>query len=185
LDLAVLPEGNILNIADGKIMLKVMGSLNYPSPAVIGDTVYFIGARSSAVKVTLDEKGTLKYDLVWMEDLEGEFCVTGLIYEGLVYTANNDGVLFIHDAKTGARVFADMIAEKTGGLIYGGFVLAGKYIVFTNEGGKTCLMNPGQKFDPVAINELEGKGGATPVFEGSLMYTRAGDYLYCIAKKKD
>jgi len=43
-------------------------------------------------------------------------------------------------------------------------------------------MNPGKTFDPVSVNQLDGKAGATPVFDGDKLYTRAGDYLYCIGK---
>ncbi|MEI7905259.1 MAG: PQQ-binding-like beta-propeller repeat protein [Candidatus Firestonebacteria bacterium] len=182
-DLAVLPDGTLLNIADGTVALKVTGSLNYPSPLVLGDTIYFVGSRLSAVKVFIDEKGALKQELLWADGIEGELCSTGLIYNGLIYAASNDGGFFVYDAKNGTKINQEFIGEKINSPIYGGIVLAGKYIAFSNEAGKTCLANPGKKFDPVSVNELEGSSGSTPVFEGDKVYLRAGSYLYCIGAK--
>jgi hypothetical protein len=67
---------------------------------------------------------------------------------------------------------------------------AGKYIYLMDNQGLTIVLQPGRQYKEVAQNVLEeskeGKAQeqmvSTPIFEGSRMYYRSPNYLYCIGQ---
>lgn len=59
------------------------------------------------------------------------------------------------------------------------------FIVFAakvcSDTGKTIVFKPGALPEEVATNEIEGFR-STPVFEGTRMYVRGLEHLYCIGR---
>ena len=133
--------------------------------------------------------------------MDARYLSSPVYHEGLVYGMNSDGVLSVVDVEKKQVVYQKMldldwmIVNGPGrGGVGASLALAGKYIyLFGNQG--TCLViRPGRKYDPVAKNVIEqissleaspSRGRleqmiSCPVAEGTRLYIRQTDRLYCI-----
>jgi hypothetical protein len=120
-----------------------------------------------------------------------------LCYDGLVYSISESGGLVAVDARTKKEHYwarPELCASYTW-TAYPGVsaspTLAGENIYLFGDAGAAVVMKPGREYQPLARNALvdnmTGQGGldylSTPFFDGSNMYYRSGNYLYCIGEK--
>jgi hypothetical protein len=125
------------------------------------------------------------------------FVASPLLADGLIYQMTEGGGLFVNDAATGELVYRKVLPFKPH-TEYWGWAgastspsLAGKYIYLMDNQGNTLVLQPGRKYKEVSQNILEdmkeGKNQeqnvSTPIFEGSRMYYRTPNYLFCIGDK--
>ncbi|HEV7406673.1 MAG TPA: PQQ-binding-like beta-propeller repeat protein [Chthoniobacteraceae bacterium] len=133
--------------------------------------------------------------------MDARYLSSPVYHEGLVYCMNSDGVLSVVDVEQKQVVYQKlldldwMIVNGPGRCGVGSsLTLAGKYIyAFGNQG--TCLViRPGRQYDPVAKNVIEqissleaspSRGRleqmiSCPVAEGTRLYVRQTDRLYCL-----
>ena len=130
-----------------------------------------------------------------------------LLYNGLAYLVNEEGVLFVMDAAKGEIVYQKVLdlapmpagyascAVETG--CAASPTLGGKHIFIWDNQGATIVIEPGRVFKQVARNRIEQfwyRGGrdnkrelplqestaSCPVFEGNRLYFRGEVNLYCI-----
>ena len=59
---------------------------------------------------------------------------------------------------------------------------AGGNIYISNDSGSVAIMAPGIEQKILAVNMIDGRSGATPVFEGTKLFLRVGEEIYCIGK---
>jgi hypothetical protein len=124
------------------------------------------------------------------------FVASPLLAEGLIYNLTEGGGLLVNDAATGELVYRKVLPMKPKTEYWGWAgasaspTQAGKYIYLMDNQGLTIVLQPGRQYKEVAQNVLEeSKDGkaqeqmvSTPVFEGSRMYYRTPNYLYCIGQ---
>jgi hypothetical protein len=124
------------------------------------------------------------------------FVASPLYVDGLIYQVTQGGGLLVNDAASGDLVYRKVLPLKprTQYWNWAGCstspTLAGKYIYLMDNQGTTLVIQPGREYRELARNFLgESKGGkeqaqmvSTPVFEGTRMYYRTPEYLYCIGK---
>ena len=122
------------------------------------------------------------------------YVASPLFVDGLVYQVTEGGGLTVNDANSGEIVYRKVLPmkPKTEYWNWAGVsaspTLAGKYIYLMDNQGTTIVLQPGPKYKEVSINILEesrdGKAQdqnvSTPVFEGTRMYYRTPNLLYCI-----
>lgn len=135
-----------------------------------------------------------------------------LYNDGLLYVVGNWGKFSVTDMQTSTLVysmkapfeFRNGFHRKTYGTGIGaGIVMAGSYIYITDNAGCTLVLEPGREFKLVSKNNLDymhpkGWEGwerghwegprheitlSTLVFEGSRVYLRGEQNLYCIGEK--
>jgi outer membrane protein assembly factor BamB len=138
------------------------------------------------------------------------FIASSPLYDnGLLYLVNVKGRLYVVDVKEDKVVyitkppfdFKNPASRKTFGMGLGSSVtLAGKYIYIIDSAGCTIVMEPGREYKQVAKNNIdetvpEGwepghsmgahheQTEASPVFEGSRIYIRGEQYMYCVGEK--
>ena len=177
----LMPRGCIVNPEDGKKAASVDGA-DYASPFVSGDTFYFAGSNAAAFKASLDDKGALKTEKLWELQIQGEQVSSPIVYDGLFYSVTDDALLLVLDAKTGDKKLEANIGEKINPPFFAGLKAAGGNIYIANDSGTVALMAPGieQKF--LFTNAIDGRSGATPVFEGTKLFLRVGEEIFCIGK---
>ena len=129
----------------------------------------------------------------------GWYTASPLYHEGLVYCLSEDGVLNVVDAEKQEIVYQrqlDLDLEMVhGGMARGGAcsspALAGKYIYIFGNHGAGVVIEPGRSFRQVARNRIENGTmyphvtASCPVFEGTRLYLRTSDSLYCIGAEED
>jgi hypothetical protein len=125
------------------------------------------------------------------------YVASPLFYDGLLYQVTQGGGLTVNDASNGALVYRKVLPlkPKTEYWNWAGVscspTLAGKLIYLMDNQGTTVVLQPGKAYKEVQQNLIEeSKDGksqeqnvSTPIFEGSRMYYRTPNYLYCIADK--
>ena len=122
------------------------------------------------------------------------FVASPLFLDGLIYNVTEGGGLFVNDAATGELVYRKVLAmkPKTEYWNWAGVsaspTAAGKFVYLMDNQGTTIVLQPGPKYKEVSLNVVEeSKDGkaqeqnvSTPIFEGTWMYYRSPNYLYCI-----
>ena len=111
---------------------------------------------------------------------------TPLIHDGLIYTITRRGHFSAYDAKDGREVFQEKLllakTEKQPNGAYASPTLAGKFVYLMGMDGSIVVVKPGRKYEQVARNTVEHSLRSTPVFEGTRMYVRAPERLYCFGR---
>ena len=125
------------------------------------------------------------------------FCASPLFVDGIVYRICSGGGLIVNDATTGEILYRKILPMKprTAYWAWGGAStcpsLAGKNIYLMDNQGTTVIIQPGREYKELAVNHIDdsrdGKEQvqnlANPFFEGSRIYYRSPNFLYCIGEK--
>jgi outer membrane protein assembly factor BamB len=96
-----------------------------------------------------------------------------------LYFANDEGVAFCLNAKTGEPVWK----ERLGGPCTASPVLIEGNLFFCAENGKVEVIAANPKFNRVAVNTLKDGCKASPAAVGDELFIRTFTHLYCIGKK--
>lgn len=186
-DVVVTPKGQIVRVADGKILAKDLGLCGYTSPLLVGGTVYFIDCDMLAVQLPAKAGEQVEGRELWIGGLEGDFFASPLIHEGRIYAVDRVANYYVIDAASGKILLKQTLelapaGRREGPNIYPSICLAGKHIFVGNDAGESLLLEPGEKPTVVAANALPSGSGGTPTFCGKRMYIRGGKLLYCIGE---
>ena len=106
------------------------------------------------------------------------FC-SPVVHDGLIYAANDQGILSVLDAATGKSVYEERL--NLGGSIYPSISLAGDYLFVSSDNGSTVVLKPGREYKEVGRNKLE-PFRSSMVFEGKRLYVRTEKNLFCIGE---
>ena len=96
-----------------------------------------------------------------------------------LYFANDEGVAFCLNAKTGEQVWKERLADKC----TASPVLADGNLIFCCETGKVEVIAADPKFNRVAVNTLGDGCKASPAAVGDALLIRTFTHLYCVGKK--
>ena len=191
-DLVVTPNGDCVRVADGRILARELGKMEYPSPVVHKDIVYFVGQPTVAVKLEVLGSEAVRPERLWeSDDVEGAFYASPVHHDGVLYCVSNQGVLYALDAKTGKIEYRkELEIPSASGMpgmeaanVYGSLTMAGRHLLLTNDVGDTLVLAPGRAFQDEFHNYLDKGSGATAVAEGRLLLLRCSKKLYCIGSK--
>ena len=128
------------------------------------------------------------------------FTVASPLYvDGIVYSVEMGGGLVAVDTRAGRGLFRTYLDgyNRYHRYLYGvaaSPTLAGKHIYITDDAGYTHILQPGPQFRELKSSVLENihlssQGGnpckqecfyTSPFFEGTRLYLRGEEYLYCI-----
>ncbi|MGA2616773.1 MAG: PQQ-binding-like beta-propeller repeat protein [Thermoguttaceae bacterium] len=147
-DVVVTPKGQIVRIADGKILATGLGPCGYTSPVVLGGVVYCIDRDMSAVQLPKESGERIEGRELWAAELEGEFFASPLIHDGRIYAVDRSANYFVIDAASGKTLLKTTLelapaGRADGPNIYTSLCLAGKHIFVGNDAGQSMLLEPG------------------------------------------
>lgn len=101
-----------------------------------------------------------------------------LYYDGLVYMANDVGVLSAVDAKTGERVWQ----ERVDGVFSASPVGGGGHVYFLSESGDTVVVQGGRTPKIVARNSVGERALASPALSNGRLFLRTDEHLIAIGQ---
>ena len=192
-DVLFTPMGDCVRVSDGKILAEELGKAKYVTPAVLdGGIVVYASPPAVALKLPAKAADTVKPTRLWEnEDIEGEFFASPVCHDGLIYTASNEGVLYVLDAKTGKIAWQkELDIPSAGGKmgaepanLYPSLALVGKHILLGNDTGTTLVLVPGREYKALSRNVLDKGCGSCLVPDGKQLFLRSGKRLYCIGAK--
>src|SRR5262245_10677911 len=102
-----------------------------------------------------------------------------VIHEGLLYAANDQGILTALETATGKVVYEQRLNHE--GSIYPSLSLAGNHLYASSERGMTAVVQLGREFKVLARNNLEPFRSSL-VFEDKRVYVRTEKNLYCVGE---
>jgi len=118
---------------------------------------------------------------VWKIATGAPYCSSLLYYDGIVYMANDVGVLTAVAAATGDRVWQ----ERVDGVFSASPVAGGGHVYFLGEGGETVVVKAGAKDRPPAIvasNALGERAIASPAISNGQIFIRTDKHVFAIGR---
>ena len=131
--------------------------------------------------ISLPAGKTSNDNIVWSVDRDGPYIPTPLLYRGVVYSLNNNGVLNTFDAMTGERLYRGRVGP--GGAFSASPIAADGRLYFANEDGQVYVVRAGKEYVQIAVNEMAEPITATPAIADGLMVVRTARAVYGIGTR--
>jgi outer membrane protein assembly factor BamB len=138
------------------------------------------GARGD---ITLETDKTSSAAIPWSRAGRGTYMPTPLIYDGLVYALNNDGVFDAYDVQTGEEIYRQRLKHLGSGFSASPVAADGR-IYLSNEDGEIIVIAAGRKFREIATNSMGELLMATPALSDGVMYVRSPAALSAIGTRR-
>jgi outer membrane protein assembly factor BamB len=180
-DVILTPNGAMVRAQDGKVLADRLGSCGANSPVLHDGIVYYVHGPANAIRLPESVDGPVKIPAMWKSRVKGGgyWFSSPVVHEGLLYAANDQGLLTVLDADTGKPVYEERL--DLGGTTYPSISLAGKHIYVSSDNGTTVVLEPGREYKELARNKLEPFRSSL-VFVGQRVYIRTAKNLYCIGQ---
>ena len=114
----------------------------------------------------------------WLVATGAPYVSSLVLYQGLIYMANDAGVASCFDAKTGEKVWQ----ARTEGVFSASPVAGDGKVYLMSETGETIVLKAGREFQVLAHNDIEERLVASPAISGGQLFMRTDNYLFCIGK---
>jgi hypothetical protein len=163
------------------------GDAPAPTPVIANDLIYLNSAHGSfspifVIKpdakgdITLDGESTKNQYIVWSIKRGGAYMQTPLIYEGLLYNLQVNGLLTCFDALTGEIKYKESLKEA----FSASAIAADGKVYFSSEAGNVYVIKAGPEYNLIAKNNLNDNCMATPAISGNLLFFRTQHYVIAI-----
>ena len=116
--------------------------------------------------------------VVWSVATGAPYVSSLLYYDGVVYMANDVGVLTAVDASNGQRLWQ----ERVDGVFSASPVGGGGHVYFVAENGDTVVVKSGRSPQVVARNAVGERMLASPAIAGGRLFLRTDDHVIAIGK---
>ena len=116
--------------------------------------------------------------VIWTVATGAPYVSSLLHYDGIVYMANDVGVLTGVDAATGERVWQ----QRVDGVFSASPVAGAGHVYFVSENGDTIVMKAGRTPQIVARNSIGERALASPAISNGRLFLRTDDHLIAIGK---
>ena len=100
-----------------------------------------------------------------------------LLYGGVLYMVNDNGIITILNPDTGALIKQGRLTGAPGPH-FSSPTAAGGHVYFSSEAGAIVVVKPGEDLTPLAVNDLKEETYATPAFAAGRIYVRTTRALY-------
>ncbi len=165
-----------------------------PTPLYFGDQFLIASGRQPerpifAVKagsrgdLTLPEGKTSNDAVAWSRTGRGSYMPTPLLYKGLLYVLNNNGLFDCYDWKTGEEIYRQRLPVVGSGFSASPVAADGK-IYLSNEDGDMLVIAAGRKFEVLGTNSMGELLMATPALSEGVMYVRSAQSLSAVGRKR-
>ena len=152
------------------------------SPVVWDDMIYAPTRVRPMLALKAGGRGdVLASHVVWKSD-NGPDVPTPVTDGQYVYIVNDQGIVYVHDAKTGELVYGQQRIQP--GTYSASPVLADGKIYVTNEAGLTTVFKTGPTFELVAENALDDYCLSSPAISDGQIFIRTAGYLYAIGQRR-
>ena len=150
-----------------------------PSPVFHDGVIYASRGYRSGPYMALRPGGTgdvTDTRTVWSVATGAPYVSSLLYYDGVLYMANDVGVLTAIDAATGAKLWQ----ERVDGVFSASPIAGGGHVYFVSENGDTVVVKAGRSPQIVGRNALGERAVASPAASNGRIFIRTDNYLFCI-----
>src|SRR5262249_47134788 len=162
-------NGGMVRASDGKLLADRLGSCGANSPVLHDGTVYYVRGQANAIRLPDSVTEAVKIPPLWKGNVKGGgyWFSSPVIHEGLLYAANDQGILTVLEAATGKLVYEERLNHE--GTTYPSLSVAGNRIYASSDKGTTVVLEPGREYKELARNRLDPFRSSL-VFDGKRMY---------------
>jgi len=173
---------NQCNVLDPRTGLEIWrvqytGFSNIPVPLVDGSRVLIVTdfIRPQLWSIRADGHGDVTNSHVgWKLTRQVGSSPSPVLFQGRIYLVSDQGVATCVAADSGKVIWQ----HRIGGTFSTSNVALNEHIYLSSEQGKTTVLRPGDEYQPVATNELNGRIFATPVVAGRSLILRTDTHVY-------
>jgi outer membrane protein assembly factor BamB len=180
-DVVLTPTGVLVRAQDGKVLAEGLGSCGANSPVLHDRTVFYVHGNATAVRLPEALAEPVKIKPLWKGRVKssGYGFSSPVVFEGFVYSTNDQNLLTVLDAATGKVVYEKRLNLR--GVGYPSISQAGNRIYVSSDTGETVVLQAGRDYKELARNTLE-EFRSSLVLEGKRVYIRTAKHLYCIGE---
>jgi outer membrane protein assembly factor BamB len=169
---------------EGRWSLGPNSYITIPTPVVGPDAFYVTGGYQPVRPIYAVRRGA-SGDLtasgsdavLWSSDRDGPYIPTPLLYRGLLYTLQVNGVLTAYDSETGEEVYR---ARVGAGTFTASPVASDGRLYIACEDGRVFVVEAGPEYRELGVNATGEMIMATPAISGGRMYLRTIERIYAI-----
>ena len=121
-------------------------------------------------------RGDVNSRILWSVATGAPYVSSLLHYDGVIYMANDVGVLTAVEAKTGTRLWQ----QRVDGVFSASPVAGGGHIYFVSENGETVVVKAGRQPEVVARNAIGERAVASPAISGGRIFIRTDRHVFAI-----
>jgi outer membrane protein assembly factor BamB len=162
--------------------MKGLGDIPVPTPVVQDGLIYVTNAHGKGAPVfairetatgdiSLAGGATSNESVVWSYPRGGGYMATPVVYRGLLYVVNYNGVLMVYDAKSGEKKYQERLGGGTSAFTASPVATDGKVFV-ASEDGQMIVLEAGPTFKVLAENDMTESTLATPALSEGLLLVR-------------
>ena len=101
------------------------------------------------------------------------------MYDGFLYVCNDNGVLTVYDAATGAQVYTHRIGTTNS--TFSASPVAGRgHLYFSSEDGEVFVVKAGRVYELVATNRMGEALMATPAISDGILIVRGQQHVLAV-----
>lgn len=104
-----------------------------------------------------------------------------LLYGGVLYMVNDNGIVTILNPETGALLKQGRLTGAPGP-VFASPIAADGNVFFTTEAGAVVVVEPGPDLSVKVVNDLKEDAYATPAFADGRLYVRTVEALYAFGR---
>ncbi|BDC51569.1 serine/threonine protein kinase [Bryobacterales bacterium F-183] len=113
----------------------------------------------------------------WKTKRGGPYIPTSIVYQGILYTVQNNGILAAYEAKTGKRLYQNRVSTKSSAHSAAPVAADGK-LYFAAEDGDVFVVKAGPTFELLASNEIGEVLMATPAIVDNMLIVRGQNHVF-------
>jgi outer membrane protein assembly factor BamB len=177
----------------GKELWRMSGMTTtpVPTPFAYEGLLYINGGRGRPLyairpgatgDISLQQDQTSNEYIVWSQARGGTYLPSSLAYGGAVYSLTETGILTRFDAKTGKQIYKTRIDPAASAFTTSPWAYNGKLFCLSEE-GQTFVIETGDEFRLLHVNELDDMAQASPALVGDRLLIRTERRLYSIRRK--
>jgi outer membrane protein assembly factor BamB len=133
----------------------------------------------AAGDISLQKGEESNQSIVWSNMTEGTYIPTPLLYDGYLFTLNNNGIVTAYDPHTGKRAFRGRVG---GGAFSASPVGADGRLYIASEDGEVYVISATPDLTQIARNDMKEVIMATPAISDGLIVLRTIGHLYGIGQ---
>jgi outer membrane protein assembly factor BamB len=163
------------------------GDAPAPAPVIANDLIYINSAHGRyspvfAIKpdakgdITLEADSTRNKYIIWSIKRGGAYMQTPLVYQGLLYNLNINGVLTCFDAMTGEIKYRESLQEA----FSASAIAADGKVYLTSEAGNIYVIKAGPVYTLLSKNNAGDNCMATPAISGNTLFFRTQHSMIAI-----
>jgi outer membrane protein assembly factor BamB len=170
--------------------LRDDSQVKVPSPVVAHDLFYLSGGNPRGREFYVARPGasgdisppageTPTRQVAWRKSRGSSYTPTPLVYGDYLYICNDNGVLTVYNAHTGAQIYQHRIGT-TNSTFSASPIASGGRVYFSSEDGEVFVIKAGPTYELLSVNRMGEPLMATPAASDGIIVMRGQRHLFAV-----